>query len=79
MMDERRQDGNCVDCVYSTLLSLPRAGLWHACDYIGVTGKRRPCEAGYNCKVKVDEESEQGRWIIKQKQIWASQDPLWFR
>jgi hypothetical protein len=53
MMDERRQDSNCRDCVYSMLLSLPRGGIWHACDYMGITGKRRPCDGGDNCTVKI--------------------------
>lgn len=41
--------GKCKRCIYSMWLALPKAGYWAACDYLGQTGKRRPCEAGDSC------------------------------
>jgi hypothetical protein len=43
----------CKRCIYSMWLALPKAGYWAACDYLGQTGKRRPCEAGDDCTVFV--------------------------
>ena len=50
-----RVDANCVDCRFSVLLHVNvdnSAGLFYACDYIGITGKRRPCPYGKGCTVK---------------------------
>ena len=48
-----RADRNCVDCEYSMRLILLNCGVWYACDYLGRTGKRRPCESGDKCTVKI--------------------------
>lgn len=50
---KRRQDTNCVDCRYSMIVTLMDRGVWYACDYMGITGIRRPCESGDNCTVKI--------------------------
>ena len=47
---ERKSDANCVDCRFC--MELHWEGKYYACDYMGMTGKRRPCEAGDGCKVK---------------------------
>lgn len=47
---KRRCDANCRDCQYSMWLSWD--GRYCVCDYLGMTGKRRPCEAGDGCTVK---------------------------
>ena len=42
-------------CQYSTLLCDPEdERSFTACDYIGATGKRRPCQAGSSCTVRVE-------------------------
>ena len=49
--NNRRHDANCKDCKYSMIISWE--GTFYACDYMGMTGKRRPCEPGDGCTVKV--------------------------
>ena len=48
-----RADRNCVNCKYSMQVMLIDGGIWHACDYMGQMGHRRPCESGDLCTVKV--------------------------
>lgn len=38
----------CRGCIYSSYLNG-----WRVCDYIQITGKRRPCPAGVGCTVRV--------------------------
>lgn len=49
---EKRLDANCVDCVYSVWLYPPNMERFCGCDYMGITGKRRPCPYGAGCTVK---------------------------
>lgn len=49
----QRADTNCVTCFYSMQLTMLDGGIYYACDYLGKTGKRRPCEYGDKCTVKV--------------------------
>lgn len=47
-------DKSCEYCKYSTTLFDPAdERLFVACDYIGTTGKRRPCPPGMKCTVRI--------------------------
>ena len=49
-------DWRCVNCIYSAYLSYDNKGKRPErlliCDYIGFTGKKRPCSAGKDCTVR---------------------------
>ena len=47
-----RTERNCVNCIYSIKVHVFGGGIWNACDYLGITGKCRPCEPGDECTVK---------------------------
>lgn len=49
---QHRPDEYCEGCIYSEIVSMPGAGPWTACDYIGKTGRRRPCPPWDKCTVK---------------------------
>ena len=45
-------DRYCRKCIYTAPVICPETR-YKACDYIGVTGHRRPCPAGEGCTVRV--------------------------
>lgn len=53
MSNGERPDKNCKMCVYSVKMYIDGIGMRYICDYIGKTGRCRPCEYGDNCTVKV--------------------------
>lgn len=50
MPKKKRIDGNCIDCYYSMELTFDNR--FFGCDYLGKTGRLRPCEYGWACTVK---------------------------
>ena len=48
----KRQDANCIDCMYSMCIRLVDEGIYYACDYMCIAGERRPCNPGFECTVK---------------------------
>lgn len=52
----------CAGCVYQTLV-----GGYLICDYISITGHRRPCPFGAGCIVKQTKEGEpvSKRWDVE--------------
>lgn len=70
-----RRDRNCVDCRFSTMLHLNvenSAGLFYACDYMGIVGKRRPCPYGKDCTVK--EKGHQAKARVRPKMALKGRD-----
>lgn len=70
-----RVDKNCVDCRFSTCLHLNinnSAGLFYACDYMGIVGKRRPCPYGKGCTVK--EKTHQAKAKVRPKMALKGRD-----
>ena len=55
---EPKPNRNCMDCIYTELVTLPDCGRWNVCDYIGHTGKCRPCPYGDGCTVKKKKEDK---------------------
>ena len=48
-----RPDKNCKGCDHSMVVWMDDMGLYYACDYLNRVGKRRPCEYGEGCTVKL--------------------------
>ncbi len=55
---------SCKGCAYAVLLS----GDW-CCDYLGVTGHRRPCPPGEGCTVRAEGDRDS-------KRIWKETKPM---
>ena len=51
--EQPRPDRNCKTCTMSMQVWLDDMGVYYACDYLGRVGKRRPCEYGDGCTVKL--------------------------
>lgn len=61
----------CAGCVYGAQLG----GMW-ICDYLGKTGRRRPCPGGEGCAVRektVEQKPKKGAWSMSRRSWDAEQ------
>lgn len=49
--EQKKAKEKCSKCRYSTLIYKDRGGGLMVCDYMLITGHRRPCKGGLSCTV----------------------------
>lgn len=60
---------SCKGCVYAALLS----GAW-CCDYLGVTGHRRPCPPGEGCTVRKEGGFTKKGSAFMRRRVWDTEE-----
>lgn len=60
---------DCSKCKYAWMVPASnKRRRWYACDYIGHTGKRRPCKPGPECEVFEEQKGQRinvDAWFTK--------------